>query len=453
MATPAKRKRNHSPSAFASIAANGDCSAVDCTRPRLPTAHEIHLDHRPTADPVTATDELSQRQVPTPNEIEADREPAGQATSSEPLPRCMRCRTPCWLCTTAAVAGPVHEKSIRWSPEPDSDAESDDMDPSVAGSSLPSSASKGSAKRKFDSFNRLLISVRDKKFGDLLTTSGIFLSEESENLNPTSIAQPSTRPASKVFVGIGDDHLKVICHQLNARRNGEYNELEVRSFLDQELIFRDEIKLVNPTQSSGEGTAPLSYRRDQWQPKRDGPAVETESRVVYDYQGLVPDTTFMVSTSMFTVEKQGKLVRSTALLSWLAEKPGGVAPYLTFEYQSAPTLARNQIAAAAAVWLLQRKDLRDKATSQAADYSDLHHYGIVLTPGRFEVWRASIENADYKLRWIANGDPTRLADLKILISWMNAIHAWGLTAHAKSAKKDLEEVIRQHDNIPPVPLL
>ncbi|KAI9830860.1 MAG: hypothetical protein M1826_004289 [Phylliscum demangeonii] len=331
------------------------------------------------------------------------------------------------------------------------------MEPSVSGSSLVSSTSKASSKRKFDSFNRLFISIRNRRFRDLLKKSRVVFAPESENLNPTSIVQPSIRPGSKVFVGIGDDHLAVICQQLKARKSLEFNELEVRLFLDQELIFRDAIELVDLSQSSGEGTAPLSYLRDLWQPKRDGPAVHEESRTVYDYKGLVPDTTFMVSSSMFTVEKQQKLSEIPALSFWLAEEPGGVAPYLTMEYKSVlsggtPKLAQNQIAAAAAVWLLQRKDLRDKASSQAPDYSDLCHYGIVLTPSRFEVWQASIVDARYRLRLVASGDPTLLESLKILISWMNAIHAWGMTAHVESAKKDLEEVIRQRDNIPPVPL-
>ncbi|KAI9828516.1 MAG: hypothetical protein M1826_006053 [Phylliscum demangeonii] len=90
--------------------------------------------------------------------------------------------------------------------------------------------------------------------------------------------------------------------------------------------------------------------------------LDAEGKVAYDYQSLLPDTTFM--------------------------------------------------------------NLRDQASSGSPDYSDLRHYGIVLTPGYFKVWEASIDCQDYRLQG----------------------------PREETLKKDLDEVIRQRDNIPPVPL-
>ncbi|KAI9813891.1 MAG: hypothetical protein M1826_002378 [Phylliscum demangeonii] len=82
---------------------------------------------------------------------------------------------------------------------------------------------------------------------------------------------------------------------------------------------------------------------------------------------------------------------------------------------------------------------------------DLRHYGVVLKPGVFEVWEASLDGQNYRLRRVANGDSFRAAELKQLVNWINAIHAWALTAHAESIMKDLEEIWNAAQGMMPTP--
>ena len=143
-------------------------------------------------------------------------------------------------------------------------------------------------------------------------------------------------------------------------------------------------------------------------PNGKGPSVMEDSDIAYDYTTLEIDTTFMVSTSMFSINLQTELVRSPSLSSWLAE-PRGASAYLTMGYKSERTgepsvVARHQIAAAAAaIWLLLRKELRDMV-SKSPEYFDLRHYGIILTASHFEIWEATIVGQQqYVLRHLAEG--------------------------------------------------
>lgn len=157
----------------------------------------------------------------------------------------------------------------------------------------------------------------------------------------------------------------------------------------------------------------------------------------------------MVNIYMFSLEIQKKLTQSGSF-PWLAASKG-VSPYLSVEYKSEragqPALvARHQIAAAAAIWLFMRKELRE-AISTSPCYHDIRHYGFVITASHFEVWEATIDdNQDYKVACKMEGLLSEPAHLRRFINWSNAIHMWGLGPNAESFRKDIEELIGQREN-------
>ncbi|KAI9782901.1 MAG: hypothetical protein M1839_004376 [Geoglossum umbratile] len=178
----------------------------------------------------------------------------------------------------------------------------------------------------------------------------------------------------------------------------------------------------------------LVFLEGKWNPRKEGPPKES-SKYTYDWD-IQSDRTYMVATNLFE-ESFLKMVQST----WLCADRFGACPYLTLDLGiDNPVLTRlsstMQISAASAVWLFQRKKLKDEMGS--SDYSDLRHYSVTFAPGGFQVWQAEFDGKIYSVQEIANGSLTSPDGVKNYVDWSNSIHRLGLGPNARSFKRDVE---------------
>lgn len=196
-------------------------------------------------------------------------------------------------------------------------------------------------------------------------------------------------------------------------------------------------------------------RRDFWRPGLRGPTIKPDSPVLYDFTSLVPDTTYMARLSLFSAEARDLMEEESIFGDFVADPVGhGCCPYLIMEFisnlEGASRLeARNQIAAASAIWLSQRKELRQRVVD-TPDCSDLRHYGVVFTPSLVEMWEARINGKRIKLALLARGDPGEVEGLRKYVRWSNAIHAWGLSENFDSFRADMEAYMRKEGFVPAV---
>jgi hypothetical protein len=107
-----------------------------------------------------------------------------------------------------------------------------------------STASQESNKKhpRTDDFNRKFITVRDTRFSNLLSLSNIVIEADIVDQSPRDIitAVGSTTIDSTVFLSLDRSQFHRIATQLGRMDKGRFNEMEVRSFLTQNLIRQDD---------------------------------------------------------------------------------------------------------------------------------------------------------------------------------------------------------------------
>ncbi|KAI9785269.1 MAG: hypothetical protein M1816_000455 [Peltula sp. TS41687] len=322
---------------------------------------------------------------------------------------------------------------------PESEADAEEAVVQTTTAATTQRTKKTAKPPKLDEFGRTVITVKDKRFAKLLDLSKVRF-QLATRMKPEELAGLGalTSPRPAVSLNLSDDQLAAIGTQLYSRLLQKNNEQELRLYLTHELLRYDAM----PTQ---EGVQRLAHRRDSWK-ERKGPPVAENSNIVFDYTGLEVDTTYMVHTSMFPRKMWEVLTASEDHSYWLAESYG-VAPYLSFEFKSAlsgepDSIARHQVAAAAAIWLFMRKELREKVASAPISYHDIRHYGVILTATHFAIYEATTDGQAYNLKQVGWGMTYDDQDLRSLVRWLNAIHLWGLNPNADSFKKDLEDLTR-----------
>jgi hypothetical protein len=143
----------------------------------------------------------------------------------------------------------------------------------------------------------------------------------------------------------------------------------------------------------------------------------------------------------------------TPLSRWLAESKAA-CPYLTIEYKCASKTGKkfhafNQNACASIIWLLQRRTMRHDLGLETAD---LRHYSIIFVDAQYEIWEARCEAETFPFAIMEFGDLRKVADVKELVKWSNAIHRWGLGPNATSFKADVLELLKRLDADPQLTL-
>ena len=133
-------------------------------------------------------------------------------------------------------------------------------------------------------------------------------------------------------------------------------------------------------------------------------------------------------------------------------------PYLTIEFKrdhASEEQARLQVVAAAAVALYNRFELRNRRLqTQGAQWTEalrkvIRHYGLTFSGSKYTVWviepRSSTSAWDgCVMRRLAFGYCEHIADVRKLVQWINEIHCWGLTTHARRCQKDVKLTMEAH---------
>ena len=245
----------------------------------------------------------------------------------------------------------------------------------------------------------------------------------------------------------------------------DFSEYKTRKYDEETLvtICRDSIIPREPFTSSASKTeTTTSVRRDKWRLRRDGPPMRRWD-YLYDWD-LEPDTTYALSINLFDPQIRKTLIQEKA--PWLTDD-FSVCPYYTIEYKCSEKTgkeseATSQIFAASMIWLYQRKQIREAASSISSKEC-LKHYSSIFFDEKFTIYEARLSDDSYKIRTLASGVLTRVEDVTRYIRFNNAIHAWGLGANATSFKEDITNLLKStaaqslptpqsNESIPPVDL-
>ena len=118
-----------------------------------------------------------------------------------------------------------------------------------------------------------------------------------------------------------------------------------------------------------------------------------------------------------------------------------------------PGVAATQAAAASAIALYNRYQLLLRAveseniekpgdTSRVHDLSSIRHYALTFTGPTYTIWLLQPSVALFgesrgvwsgcQMSYLSHGDCTDVSAVARLADWINEIHRWGLTEHARS---------------------
>lgn len=284
-------------------------------------------------------------------------------------------------------------------------------------------------------------------------------------VSPTTVDIMTT---SGTFVKLDQAAAERIASQFDLLCKRDHNGQDIRWLVDRFLALADDfVSAQGPKRV-------VSFRRNNWHLKKSGPEIPVEYGFTYDWV-VQPDTTYSVSIKLFEPEVR-VVIRGRRDMIWLLADSASVCPYLTFEYKCAEkngrdSEARNQIAVASALWLLQRQTLRtilrdtdagssdlhhtfdaDNNTSRQAPDADrdsrrrdldaeIHHYSIIINSTSYTIYRASVDGPTYKIEPISDGKLNKAAGVLEFRDWINAIHRWGLGRNARLFRQEVEMLL------------
>ncbi|KAL9117090.1 MAG: hypothetical protein Q9187_006375 [Circinaria calcarea] len=237
--------------------------------------------------------------------------------------------------------------------------------------------------------------------------------------------------SSMVHLDIDLDTATQISDQIMLYHRRRYNEATFNKLVAKWLApFDDYINKDGPEQVT-------SLWRERWRPGKAGPYVSSQMGFIYDWD-IEPDTTYMIVSNIFEHPVREEI--SAPDLEWLLAEPSGVSPYLTFELKTAERSGKeseaiHQIAAASAVWLHQRRRLKEELNT--SDFSDVRHYSIVINSLAYQIWEAVYNGKKFVVRMIHLGSFSTADGVVQYAKWSNAIHKWGLGTNARAFKKDV----------------
>ncbi|KAI9887280.1 MAG: hypothetical protein M1823_000874 [Watsoniomyces obsoletus] len=268
-------------------------------------------------------------------------------------------------------------------------------------------------------------------------------------MTATTTQQPTTMmtaaPPSGTFLKLDQAIAGRIANQFDLLCNRDHSEQDVRWLVDRFLALADDYV------SSYGPTSALSLRRNNWHLKRPGPDIPPESKHTFDWV-IEPDATYSVSIRLF--DPAHRAVIAWVDMEWLLADFKSVCPYLTLEYKCADkggkeSDARNQIAVASAIWLLQRQTLRAQLRESDAGTgkvglgldldSEIYHYSIVIKSRFYTIFRASINGLKYEIQQIGSGFLDSVNGVMEFADWINAIHRWGLGRNARIFRAEVEK--------------
>lgn len=176
---------------------------------------------------------------------------------------------------------------------------------------------------------------------------------------------------------------------------------------------------------------------------------EKEGYTNYDFD-IRPDCAYWLSDQAFA-RNYKPLVNQHVFVSGQQAKV--TCPYLTIEFKKDEcdiSVARNQVAAATALFLYNRYELRRRSLELSGQEwsvelsKHLQQYGMTFTGSTYEVWWIEPLLTD-EFKWdgccmhrVWSGECTDADSVCDLIDWINEIHCWGLTVHGPQCELDVK---------------
>lgn len=395
------------------------------------------------------TSDTIQRQLSPSSCAEHERSPSPENLD----PRCQTCGLPCWCCYSAkkfvkrigegvaeqAEDMPEEERrSMNPPPLPTSSAYLSDSSQSSEQSTV--SKRSRSKRKRCEEKGLVYIGPKDANFhDDILAKCGfVAIYYVALGSSPEKVYKPiSPAPQSRVFLQKSEAELQSTNDDFIEFKLRNYDEHTLTTICHDSIVLRDHFQ---KTVEWGEDAQEFrSVRRDRWRPHLEGPKIPGDA-CVFDWD-IEPDTTYSVSTKMFTVPHRRALRHQRHLLADFAS----VAPYLTLEYKCLEKTGKEseaicQIAAASVLWLYRRNRVR-QAAQLSTSTDNLRHYAITIMDEKYTIRETRFEGEFYVMRKLATGDLTLEGDLKRYIEWSNMIHAWGLGPNATSFRDDAIELL------------
>lgn len=160
---------------------------------------------------------------------------------------CQQCGFECWLCSVVDGASPGHEDPGRWWSPEESEPNRFDMKalPPPA-TDAPGTALQSTQLTRRTSKDSRYITTKHSSFPLLLENANIILGDWLAQADPDAVLPQQSRPLnSVVFIDLSDDELAAISEQVTMMGLRGYQEFEIRLYLSQVMIFRDQIPRGN----------------------------------------------------------------------------------------------------------------------------------------------------------------------------------------------------------------
>lgn len=165
---------------------------------------------------------------------------------------------------------------------------------------------------------------------------------------------------------------------------------------------------------------------------------------------LRPDLIYWLSLNGFSPEYTWALEQYTHV-----RFKRKLSPYCTVEYKRAKDtmsekISMNQMAASSLIALWNRFDLRKRAIKaqqrpwQKKDMEDMKHYGVRVQREAFDIWVMTATMSEQgewegaRLKLLRTGELSTVIGVEALSVWLNEIHRWGLSVHAKGVEADVK---------------
>jgi hypothetical protein len=299
---------------------------------------------------------------------------------------------------------------------------------------------RSNKRKKCEENGTKFVGPKDAEFETaILKPCGVYLDGRGKPQDTTVgdvFGTQSTKISSRVFVHNDEEALQAIIEDFCQYIRGHYDEHALTMICTDSIVLRDRY-IFNDLED--DNSLIRAVRRDKWKPGKQGPP-NPELRYTYDWD-IEPDATYAVSIRMLDA-KDRRTLKAIEWQKYLAEE-NAVCPYLTIEYKCSEKTGKhshaiNQTAAACAMWLYQRQQLRE-ALQESLD--DLKHYAIVIFDAHYTISEMRVEKSRYVVRTLAAASLTDMVGLEKYIQWSNAIHGWGLGPNALSFKKDIQSLL------------
>ncbi|KAK5110951.1 hypothetical protein LTR62_005489 [Meristemomyces frigidus] len=163
-----------------------------------------------------------------------------------------------------------------------------------------------------------------------------------------------------------------------------------------------------------------------------------------------PDCAYWISTRGFNEEYVHNIGGACFVYQdWV------LCPYLTIEFKRDSddiSAAQIQAVTAGVIALYNRYQLHSRANPEVADEeiaaTSLVHYTITFTGPCYTIFKIRPNDVDEPNVWngccmgfLDGGDCTHASHVIRLMDWINEIHRWGLTVHARACEMDVKRLL------------